>query len=82
MALWEGELVWGCRVLIDAQEEAKVGGKIGIGSRVKEGKRLLCRYDDQQLCPIKPVMPVMPIISNSFLERRKRQLLNVWSGTK
>ena len=65
-------------MLIDAQEEAKVGGKIGIGSKVKEGRRL-CRYDNQQLCPI---MPVMPIISNSFLERRKRQLLNVWSGTK
>ena len=27
-------------MLIDAQEEAKVGGKIGIGSKVKEGKRL------------------------------------------
>ena len=68
-------------MLIDAQEEAKVGGKIGIGSKMKEGKRL-CRYDNQQLCPMMPVMPLMPIISNSFLERRKRQLLNVWSGTK
>lgn len=77
-----GNWFGGSRVLIDAQEEAQVGGKIGIGSTVKEGKRLLRRYDDQQLCPIMPVMSVVPIISNSFLERRKRQLLNVWSGTK
>ena len=37
-------------MLIDAQEEAKVGGKIGIGSKVKEGKRL-CRYDKSTAMP-------------------------------